>query len=85
MYERERTDPKKETKTKKQAFMMKQDIKTEDTLNTANQVCNNTVAPEDISSSTVKIEDEIKDEEPFEFSMDNITQPDPGLQVNDIL
>ncbi|KOC67162.1 NAD-dependent protein deacetylase Sirt6 [Habropoda laboriosa] len=85
MYERERTDTKRETKTKKQAFMMKQDMKEEDTLNTANQVCNNAVVTGDISSSVVKIEDEMKDVEPFDFSTDNMIQPDPGLQVNDIL
>lgn len=85
MYERERTDTKRETKTKKQAFMIKQDIKTEDTMNTANQICNNAVVSEDISSNTVKIEDEIKHVEPFEFTTNNMTQPDPGLEVNNIL
>lgn len=85
MYERERTDTKRETKTKKQAFMMKQDIKAEDTMNTANQVCNNAVVPEDISNNAVKIEDEMKDIEPFDFAANNMTQPDPGLEVNDIL
>lgn len=64
---------------------MKQDIKTEDAMQTANQVCNNAVVPEDISSNAVKIEDEMKDVEPFEFTTTNMTQPDLGLEVNDIL
>ena len=84
MYERERTDTKRETKPKKQAFTIKQDIKTEDTMNTANQVCNNAVVPVDVSSNAMKIEDELKDVEPFDFTT-NMTQPDPGLEVNDIL
>ena len=65
--------------------MMKQDIKTEDTLDTSNMVCNNAVVSDNMSSNAVKIEDEIKDVEPFDFSTNDMIQPDPGLPMNDIL
>lgn len=85
MYERERTDTKRETKPKKQAFMMKEEIKTEDALeDPSNAVCNNAVVG-DVSSNPVKIEEDTKDMEPFEFSAGDVTQQDTGLPVNDIL
>lgn len=85
MYERERTDTKREVKSKKPAFMMKQEIKAEDPLSASNIECNDPVAG-DVSSIPVKIEEGIKDQlEPFEFSTESVTQPDPDLQVSDIL
>ncbi|XP_076227971.1 sirtuin 6 isoform X2 [Nomia melanderi] len=85
MYERERTDTKREVKSKKPAFMMKQEIKAEDPLNAPNIVCNNPVSG-DVSSNPVKLEEDLKDQlEPFEFSTESVAQPDPDLQVSDIL
>ncbi|XP_076627902.1 sirtuin 6 isoform X2 [Colletes latitarsis] len=85
MYERDRAETKRETKPKKQAFMIKEDIKTEDTLNATDMVGNNEMMG-DVSSNAVKIEGDIKDQvEPFEFSADNMTQPDTSLDVNDMI
>lgn len=83
MYERERTETKRETKPKKQAFMTKEDIKTEDGLNPSN-VCNNAVDG-DVSGIAVKVEQDAKDVDPFEFSADNVNQQDIDLPMNDIL
>ncbi|XP_054008801.1 NAD-dependent protein deacetylase Sirt6 isoform X2 [Hylaeus anthracinus] len=99
MYERtdSRTETKREPKSKKQAFMIKEEIKAEDVkaedvkrndVNTENPSnAADIVRNNEVSSNAVKIEGDVNDQvqQPFDFSTDNLTQPNASLEVNDRL
>ncbi|KAG7209501.1 hypothetical protein KM043_015586 [Ampulex compressa] len=84
MYERDRADAKRETKTRKEAFTVKQDVKTEDDLKTASTVFNERGGH--MSDSTVKIEENVEDLNTYKYSTDNIAQHDnDDLKLDDIV
>jgi len=81
MYERERTDPKRETKARKQTFTVKQEIKTEANITTSGEMCkteNNRVA----DNSQLKIEENVEDIETCRYSMEDATEHNTDLKMN---
>jgi len=81
MYERERTDPKRETKARKQAFTVKQEIKAEANITTSGEMCkteNNRVA----DNSQLKIEENVEDIETCRYSMEDATEHNTDLKIN---
>lgn len=70
MYERERTDTKRETKTRKQAF--KQEIKTEDNnIATTDEICK--TENDRVIKSPIKTEENAEDVETCRYSMEDTT------------
>lgn len=67
MYERERTDAKRETKTRKQAFPVKQEIKTDDNITTSGEICMAQNAH--VANDPVKAEENADDIEMCRYSM----------------
>jgi mono-ADP-ribosyltransferase sirtuin 6 len=80
MYERERTDAKRETKTRKQAFPVKQEIKTEDNITTSGEICKTQNAH--VANDPVKAEEDAKDIEMCRYSMANTIEHNTDLQMN---
>lgn len=80
MYERERTDTKRETKTRKQAFTVKQEIKTEDNITMPSEKCK----PENdrVAGNPVKMEENTEDSETCKYSMEDATEHNPDLEIN---
>lgn len=70
MYERERTDTKKDTKARKQAFTVKQEIKTEDNINTSSEI------------SPIKTEEHVENIETYKYSIQNTTEHNIDLELN---
>lgn len=79
MYERERPDIR-ETKARKQAFTMKQEIKSEDNKTTSNEVCK--TGNDHMIKNPVKIEDKVEDVETYRYSMEGTTEHNIDLQMN---
>lgn len=68
MYERERTDTKRETKARKQAFTVKQEIKTEDNnIATTVEICKTE------NDNPVKTEENVDNVETCRYSMEDTT------------
>lgn len=80
MYERERTDTKRETKARKQAFTVKQEIKSEDNITTSNDVCK--TENDHVVKNPVKAEENIEDVETYRYSMEDPTEHNTDLQIN---
>lgn len=80
MYERERTDTIKETKARKQAFPVKQEIKSEDKISTSNEVCK--IENDHVVKNPVKIEENVEDVETYGYSMEDITEHNTDLEMN---
>jgi len=79
MYERERTDPKRETKTRKQAFPVKQEIKTEDNITTSGEICKTQNV---VANDPVKAEENAEDIEMCRYSMASTIEHNADLQMN---
>lgn len=73
MYERERTDTKRESKTaRKQAFTVKQEIKTEDNISTSSEMCK--TENDLVANNPAKVEeDNAGDIEMCRFTMGDAT------------
>lgn len=76
MYERERTD-KKETKSRKQAFTVKQEIKTGDNITTSGEMCK--TGNDRVADNSVKMEEDI---ETYRYSMEDATEHNTDLKMN---
>lgn len=77
MYERERTDTIRETKARKQAFTVKQEIKSEDKITTSNEICTEN---DHMVKNPVKIEENV--EETYRYSMEDTTEHNTDLEIN---
>lgn len=80
MYERERTDAKRETKTRKQAFPVKQEIKTEDNITTSAEMCKAQNAH--VVDDSVKAEENAEDIDMCRYSMASTIEHNTDLQLN---
>lgn len=81
MYERERTDTKKpETKARKQAFTVKQEIKTEDNITTSGEMCK--TENDRVADNSVKIEENAEGVETCRYSMEDATEHNTDLKMN---
>lgn len=82
MYERERTDAKKDTTTKarKQAFTVKQEIKTEADITTSGEMCK--TEDDRVADDSVKIEENVEDVETYRYSMEDATEHNTDLKLN---
>lgn len=80
MYERERTDTKRETKAKKQAFTVKQEIKTEANITTLGEMCK--TGNDRVADNSVKAEEIVEDVETYRYSMDEGTEHNTDLKMN---
>lgn len=80
MYERERTDPKKDTKARKQAFTVKQEIKTEADITTSGEMCK--TEDDRVADDSVKIEENVEDVETYRYSMEDATEHNTDLKLN---
>lgn len=80
MYERERTDTKRETKARKQTFTVKQEIKTEDNIATPGEICK--TENDHVASIPVKSEDNIEDVETYRYSMEETTEHNADVKLN---
>lgn len=80
MYERERTDTKRETKAKKQTFTVKQEIKTEDNIATPGEICKTEI--DHMVNNPVKPEDNIEDIETCRYSMEETTEHNTDMKLN---
>lgn len=79
MYERERTDTKKETKARKQTFTeFKQEIKKEDNISTSGEMCK--TENDGAVDNSLKIEE--KDVEMCRYSMEDATEHNTDLKMN---
>lgn len=80
MYERERTDTKKETKARKQAFTVKQEIKTEN-ITTSGEMCK---TGNEVADNSVKVEENVETEdiETCRYSMEDATEHNTDLKMN---
>ncbi|XP_047347571.1 NAD-dependent protein deacetylase Sirt6 isoform X1 [Vespa velutina] len=72
MYEREKPDPKRETKTRKQAFTMKQEIKMENDVDRIQGM--HKQQDDSMILNAVKIEKDIGDVGSCTYSVDNVSQ-----------
>lgn len=80
MYERERTEEtKKETKARKQAFTVKQEIKTED-ITTSGEMCK--TGNDHVADDSVKIEEVVEGVETCRYSMEDATEHNTDLKLN---
>lgn len=79
MYERERTD-KNETKARKQAFPVKQEIKTEDNITTSGEMCK--TGNDCVADNSLKIEEHVEDVETCRYSMEDVTEHNTDLKMN---
>lgn len=83
MYERDRTDPKdskKDTKTRKEAFTVKQEIKTEANITTSGEMCK--TGNDRVVDDSVKIEENAEDVETCRYSMEDATEHNTDLKMN---
>lgn len=80
MYERERTDDKKDTKARKQAFTVKQEIKTEADITTSGEMCK--TEDDRVADDSVKIEENVEDVETYRYSMEDATAHNTDLKLN---
>lgn len=80
MYERERTDTKNETKARKQAFTVKQEIKTEDNITTSGEMCK--TGNDCVVDNSVKIKENAEDVETCRYSMEDATEHNTDLKMN---
>lgn len=73
MYERERTDTKKDTKARKQAFTVKQEIKTEgNNITTSGEMCK--TENDRVADNSVKIEENAEDVETCRYTMEDASE-----------
>ncbi|XP_011695482.1 PREDICTED: NAD-dependent protein deacetylase Sirt6 isoform X2 [Wasmannia auropunctata] len=82
MYERERTDTaaKKDPKARKQAFTVKQEIKTEDNITTSGEMCK--TENDRVTDDSVKTEENAEDVEMCRYSMEDATEHNTDLKMN---
>lgn len=80
MYERERTDTKKDPKARKQAFTVKQEIKTEADITTSGEMCK--TEDDRVADDSVKIEENVEDVETYRYSMEDATEHNTDLKLN---
>lgn len=81
MYERERTDTKRETKARKQAFTVKQEIKTEDNIAMTGEICK--TENDCVVNNPVKAEENAEDVETCRYSMEDTTvEHSPDMKMN---
>lgn len=80
MYERERTDAKKDPKARKQAFTVKQEIKTEADITTSGEMCK--TEDDRVADDSVKIEENVVDVETYRYSMEDATEHNTDLKLN---
>lgn len=80
MYERERTDTIRETKARKQAFTVKQEIKSEDKITTSNEICK--TENDHMVKNPVKIEENVEDVKTYRYSMEDTTEHNTDLEIN---
>lgn len=80
MYERERTDTKKDTKARKQAFTVKQEIKTEADITTSGEMCK--TEDDRVADDSAKIEENVEDVETYRYSMEDATEHNTDLKMN---
>lgn len=86
MYERERTDTKRESKTRKQAFV-KQEIKTEvhigeNNITTSSETCK---IENDRIGNSIKAEENAQNVEAYRYSMEDGTDHNADLEMNQTL
>lgn len=75
----ERTDTGKETKARKQAFPVKQEIKTED-ITTSGEMCK--TGNDHVADNSVKIEEVVEGVETYRYSMEDATEHNTDLKMN---
>lgn len=80
MYERERTDPKRETKARKQAFPVKQEIKTDgNNITTAGETYK--TENDHVADNSLKIEENAVDVETCRYTMEDASEH-TDMQMN---
>ncbi|KYN07526.1 NAD-dependent deacetylase sirtuin-6 [Cyphomyrmex costatus] len=80
MYERERTDATRETKARKPSFTVKQEIKTEANITTSGEMCQ--TDNDRVPDNSVKTEENAKDIEKYRYSMEDATEHNTDLKMN---
>jgi len=80
MYERERTDTKREIKARKQTFTVKQEIKTEDNISTSGETCK--IEKDVADNNPTKIEQNAEDIEMCRFTMEDATEHNTDMKMN---